>query len=74
MLRVRLFQDHRRRFDGRAAQVILPSNEGDVAVLEFHAPMLCAMNRGTVQIDEATFAVRGGVARVARNIVTILAT
>ena len=74
MLRVRLFQDHRRRFDGPATQVILPSDEGDVAVLEFHAPMLCAMGRGTVQIDEAAFAVRGGVARVARNIVTILAT
>jgi len=72
MLRVTLFQAHRRLFAGAAAQVVLPGEEGDVAVLALHAPMLCALRDGAVQIDEAAFPVRGGLARVARNVVTIL--
>jgi len=72
MLRVTLFQAHQRLFAGTAAQVVLPGEEGDVAVLDAHAAMLCALRRGAVQIDDTLFSVRGGLARVARNVVTIL--
>ena len=73
MLRVQLFHAHRRLFGGTAAQVVLPGAAGDVAVFDCHAPMLCALMEGNVQIDEARFPVRGGLARVDRNTVTILA-
>ncbi len=73
MLRVRMFRDHRQLFSGTAAQVVLPSSEGEVAVLEFHAPMLCALAEGEVQIDEQRVAVRRGIARVGSNQVTIIA-
>ncbi len=72
MIRVRLFQGHTARFDGAARQVVLPGESGEVGVLAFHAPMLCALAAGEVQIDGQRFAIRGGVARVERNHVTIL--
>jgi len=73
MLRVRLFQDRQTLFDGSARQVVLPGEEGEVSVLDFHAPMLCALGEGAVQIDESVFPVRRGIATVNRNMVTILA-
>ena len=72
MLRVTFFQAHRRLFSGNAIQVVLPGEAGEVSVLDFHAPMLCALGRGDVLVDDARFPVQGGIARVARNVVTIL--
>ena len=73
MLRVTLFHGHRRLFGGAASQVILPGVEGEMTVLDFHAPMVCTLTEGAVQVDDARFAVGGGIARVARNVVTIVA-
>ena len=72
MLRVTLVRDRQRLFEGLAALVVLPSEAGEVSVLDFHAPMLCTLGDGTVRIDNAAFTVRRGIARVARNVVTIL--
>ena len=72
MLRVLLCRQATVLFEGAANQVVLPSEEGEVAVFDFHAPMLCALGSGDVQIDEARIAVRGGIARVSKNVVTIL--
>jgi F0F1-type ATP synthase epsilon subunit len=73
MLRVRLFRDRKQLFDGGATEVILPGEAGDITVLEYHAPLLCALARGDVQVDKARFSVRSGIARVERNRMTILA-
>ena len=72
MLRVQLFQAHRRLFGGTATQVVLPGAAGEVAVLDCHVPMLCTLMEGNVQIDEVRFPIRGGLARVDRNTVTIV--
>lgn len=72
MLRVTLLQGHQRLFAGTATQVVLPGEDGDVAVLDLHAPMVCALMSGVVHIDDARFPVRSGLARVDRNLVTIL--
>ena len=47
--------------------------KGAIAVLDCHAPMLCTLLEGHVQIDEARFPIRKGLARVDRNAITILA-
>ena len=73
MLRVRFFQHHRQRFEGTATQVILPGEAGELSVLDYHAPMLCVLAGGAVQIDEMAFAVRGGLVRMDRNRITIVA-
>jgi len=72
-MRVKLFRARQRRFDGTAATVVLPGEDGEVTVLDFHAPMLCTLSKGDVIVDEAAFPVQGGLARVARNVVTIIA-
>ncbi len=71
-MHVKLFQDRQQLFNGTAASVVLPGEDGEVAILGFHAPMLCTLTTGRVEVDEAVFPVRGGIARVARNTVTIL--
>ena len=73
MLRVKLFRGSQRLFDAAAREVVLPSESGEVSVLDFHAPMLCVIEKGDVRIDGTVFSVRNGIARVDRNIVTILA-
>ena len=72
MLRVRLVHGTRQLFSGTAAEVILPGEAGEVTVLDFHAPMLCTLARGNIQIDGARFPIRRGIARVERNAVTIV--
>ncbi len=72
MLRVKLFRDATPLFDGRAAHVVLPGEGGEVSVFDSHAAMLCALRGGQIEIDEARFPVRSGVARVFHNTVTIV--
>ena len=72
MLHVLLCRGAKALFDGKASRVVLPSEEGEVSVFDFHAPMLCALGSGEVRIDEATIGIRGGIARVLKNNVTIL--
>ena len=72
MLRVKLFQDRRAQFDGPAREVVLPGDEGDVSVLADHAPMLCVLGQGMVQIDDQQFPVQWGIARVERNQVVMV--
>lgn len=72
MLRVRVIIGRTRVFDGCAHQVVLPGAEGDVGVMGFHAPMVCALTPGDVLIDEARVPVRRGLARVDRDSVTVV--
>lgn len=73
MLRVTLFRDNQQLFEGSATRVVLPGTEGELAMLSAHAPMLCVLAHGTVQIDETRVPIRRGIARVWRNIVTVMA-
>ena len=72
MLRVTLFQGRRPVFQGNARQVVLPGEDGEVSVLGYHAPMLCVLGEGRVQIDELDVPVQGGLACVTHNAVTIV--
>lgn len=72
MLHVELFAGTRRLYDGEAQHVVLPGEEGELSVLDCHAPMVCALSAGLVQIDEQAFPVDGGVASVWKNRVIIV--
>lgn len=74
MLRVRLFHQARAVFDGTAAEVTVPSEEGEMTVLPHHAPLLCALGAGDVAIDERRYAIRRGVAHIVNNRVMIVAS
>jgi F-type H+-transporting ATPase subunit epsilon len=73
-MHVRFYHNHRRVFEGTATQVVLPGADGELSVWSLHAPMLCVLAEGEVQIDDARRPIRGGLARVARNTVTIVAS
>ena len=73
-LRVRLFHQARPVFEGTAAEVTLPSVEGEMTVLSQHAPILCALVAGDVAIDERRYAIQRGIAHVAQNRVMIVAS
>ena len=74
MLRVTLIHGRRMRYQGAANQVVLPGEAGEISVLDFHAPMLCTLTAGIVHLDDMAVPIRHGLARVERNLVTILAS
>jgi len=65
--------------DCKAGALVLPAHDGFRGVLRNHAPMLCKLGVGIMQVkdivgrDDAFFLVDGGFARISENFVTILA-
>lgn len=65
-------------FDGEVKVVAFPAFDGEVAVLANHAPFLCAMGKGLLQITDDKsknhyFFVEGGIAEVNDNKMCFLA-
>jgi F0F1-type ATP synthase epsilon subunit len=73
-MHVTLLQGNRLIFRGVAAQVVLPGAAGELSVFDHHAPLLCALQQGSVQVDERVYAVGPGLACMARNRLTIVST
>ena len=65
--------------DCRAGSLIAPGDDGLLGILRNHAPMLCKLTRGIIQVKDITAAadafylIDGGFLRVSENNVTILA-
>ena len=63
-------------YSGEVEALVAPGLEGSFGVLPRHAPMVCALRAGIVklQVDGAAsfFVIRGGVAEVGPDAVTIL--
>ena len=64
-------------FAGEANAVTLPGSEGQFQVLNNHAPLVSALDRGNVVIDvnrvKQTLIIDGGVVEVLNNTVLVLA-
>jgi F-type H+-transporting ATPase subunit epsilon len=64
--------------DCRAGLLIFPSHDGLQGVLRNHAPMLCKIGLGIMQVKEihdredAFFLVNNGFARISENFITVL--
>ena len=67
-------------FAGNARSVVVPAVDGELGILPRHAPLIGALGRGIVRIQEADastnsrFFVSGGFLQILKNEVTILAT
>jgi len=65
--------------DCKAGTVVLPGHDGLRGVLRNHAPMLCKLGVGIMEVKDivgrgdAFFLIEGGFARISENFVTILA-
>lgn len=65
-------------FDGEAESVILPGKEGSLGVLDNHAPYITLLKEGTVEFNDKNntrqqITIKGGVAEIRNNSLTILA-
>ena len=60
-------------FEGKAKQSVeLPSVLGRMQVLPDHAPLMAALDKGVVKVDNQEFPINDGIAQVENNEVTVL--
>jgi len=71
-MKVTIFDQQRKVFEDRVSQVNLPGEEGECAVLDFHAPMISLLRAGRLVLDGKYLAVKRGIAMVHRNELVIL--
>jgi len=72
MFKVSIFDQERKLFEDLASQVSLPGAEGELAVLDFHAPMISLLKGGRISVDGKYLPIRQGVALVDRNELLVL--
>jgi F-type H+-transporting ATPase subunit epsilon len=64
-------------FSGQAESVSLPGSAGRFQVLNNHAPIISALQKGMVKVisnsEESKWNITGGVVEVLKNKVTVLA-
>jgi F-type H+-transporting ATPase subunit epsilon len=65
-------------FEQDVRSIVAPGSEGYLGVLSNHAPLITALNPGTLAVvdvngDEAFYSISGGFLEVSNNIATILA-
>jgi len=59
-------------FQEMASSVILPSEEGELSILDFHQPIISSLKDGVIKIDNTPIAIKGGIARMRGEELTIL--
>ena len=62
-------------FEGEASSVVAPAFDGEVGILENHAPMMTLLGTGALRLDGAsgkTFNIDGGFLQVVDNSVRVV--
>ena len=76
MLRVSVISPEQVLFDGEATSVVAPAFDGEVGILQHHAPMMTLLGRGTLRLSggagEQRFEVEGGFLQVADDQVRVV--
>jgi F-type H+-transporting ATPase subunit epsilon len=72
MFKVSIFDQERKLYEDRASQVTLPGVEGELGVLDFHAPMISLLKAGQISVDGKYLLIRQGVAMFNRNELVVL--
>jgi len=72
IFKVSIFDQGRKLYDAVASQVTLPGVEGELAVLDFHGPMISLLKTGRISVDGKYLPIRQGVALVDRNELLVL--
>jgi F-type H+-transporting ATPase subunit epsilon len=65
-------------FQGKVELIEVPGTMGKFVVLQYHAPIISTLEKGTIKIEESTgtpqyFKIDSGVIEVRRNVAIILA-
>jgi F-type H+-transporting ATPase subunit epsilon len=76
-MRVTVISPEAAVFDGDADAVVAPAFDGEIGILDNHAPLMTTLGNGTLSIRSGTgtrtFHVQGGFLQVVKNRVRILA-
>ena len=76
MLKISLISPEAVLFEGEAASVVAPAFDGEVGILENHAPMMTLLGSGVLRLGDGgsdrRFNVEGGFLQVVDNTVRIV--
>lgn len=76
MLKVSVISPERVLFEGEAASVVAPAFDGEVGILENHAPMMTLLGKGSLRLGGSAggkrFDIEGGFLQVVDNNVRIV--
>jgi len=65
MFKVTLLTPKKELYVGLALKVILPTQEGEITVLDFHQPILSRLAAGVVSVDDRwLFRIKDGIAQM----------
>jgi F-type H+-transporting ATPase subunit epsilon len=76
MLRVSVISPESVLYEGEASMVVAPAYDGEVGILENHAPMMTLLGKGELRLSgsggDQRFTVEGGFLQVVENHVRIV--
>lgn len=76
MLKVSVISPESVVFEGEVASVVAPAYDGEVGILENHAPMMTLLGKGSLRLGSASsekrFNIEGGFLQVVENTVRIV--
>lgn len=60
-------------FKGMASCVVLPGEEGELSVMDFHQPVVACLKEGIIKVDDAhSVYIKKGIARMEGSELSIL--
>jgi F-type H+-transporting ATPase subunit epsilon len=76
MLKVSVISPERVLFEGEASSVVVPAFDGEVGILQGHAPMMTLLGKGSLRLDGGAgakrFDIEGGFLQVVDNNVRVV--
>ena len=74
MLKISVISPEATLFEGEATSVVAPAFDGEVGILDGHAPMVTVLGKGELRIGDGAqrFTVEGGFMQVVDNIVRVV--
>ena len=72
MLKVSVISPEHILFEGEAASVVAPAFDGEVGILDNHAPMMTLLGRGVLRLGDKKFNIEGGFLQVVDNNVRVV--
>ena len=72
-MRVSILEPKGAIWEGMASQVMLPAEEGQMCVLDFHQPFVVWLTNGSISFADMKIAVRDGIAYMRSNSLTVFA-
>jgi F-type H+-transporting ATPase subunit epsilon len=76
MLRVSVISPESVLYEGEASMVVAPAYDGEVGILENHAPMMTLLGKGELRLSgsggDQRFTVEGGFLQVVENNVRVV--